>query len=539
MSNEFIARKGLISLSDVEVQGNLEVDGEIDLNGNYAIGLQNITDLASSGPGYWFDGVDDQITIPDDSRIDNIFDGGGTVISFVNAASDGEGNFGRICDKTGSSSEGFYFTIFENDGTNSKVSFRYFFTTKEGRWSTDVVVPLGLPSTIAITYDNSDVSNSAIMYVNGKTLTVGSGLAKQTPEGTRISDDGNDLIIGNRLDGLRTFNGSQMRNLFFNLALDNTDSVDKAIINGGDVPFKYIGASQTAIYTSDFSVDADNWVGFSGTVSGNNDGITDGTTSKDDVVKGYAANGIFSHGFTIPNTLHNKAISIAFSYYISATNTQVDGWASGQSAGNIVASGGVVGTWTDVVITGVDTRTTSDIYQIYFTKGGAITFSGANVSSDDIMYIKDFSITQIGCVLDLNPSGVGHNQWLDNSGNNLHGTVSGAEAINLPGSHQEKVIYTAVTADTTYTDITPIGYLLKRIVFEETAGNTATLSMGTSDGATDVFLDEVITASSITVININKMFSSSATQTLDLNDDGTGAWNSVSVDITFIFERIV
>ena len=148
------------------------------------------------------------------------------------------------------------------------------------------------------------------------------------------------------------------------------------------------------------------------------------------------------------------------------------------------------------------------------------------------------SVTQIGCVLNLTPSSIGHNQWLDNSGNMLTGEVDGAIPVNLPANAVEKTIKTTITADTTWSDIVPAGYILERMIFVETAGNTGTLSLGTSDGATDVFLDQAITASSITVVEINKMWSTSATQTLDLNDDGSGTWNSASVDVTLLMRKI-
>jgi len=98
----------------------------------------------------------------------------------------------------------------------------------------------------------------------------------------------------------------------------------------------------------------------------------------------------------------------------------------------------------------------------------------------------------------------------------------------------------SVSADTTYTDVVPAGYMLEHIVFEETAGNTATLSAGKTDGATDIFTGQTITASSCTVIPLDEMFSTSAAQTIDINDDAGGdSWNSASVDIYFVMRRII
>lgn len=113
---------------------------------------------------------------------------------------------------------------------------------------------------------------------------------------------------------------------------------------------------------------------------------------------------------------------------------------------------------------------------------------------------------------------------------------------NLVGSGGDivKEIKSAITSDTTWTDLVPAGYMLEAVVFEETAGNAGTLSLGTSDGAVDVFEDIVVAASDITVVRIDEIFSTSSAQTLDLNDDGaSGTWNSCSVNVTFLMRKII
>jgi len=98
----------------------------------------------------------------------------------------------------------------------------------------------------------------------------------------------------------------------------------------------------------------------------------------------------------------------------------------------------------------------------------------------------------------------------------------------------------SVSADTTYADVVPAGYLLELVILEEKAGNAAVLSAGTTDGGNDVFTGQAIAASSITVIPLNMMFSTSAAQTIDINDDTAGdSWNSASVDIYFVMRRII
>ena len=97
----------------------------------------------------------------------------------------------------------------------------------------------------------------------------------------------------------------------------------------------------------------------------------------------------------------------------------------------------------------------------------------------------------------------------------------------------------AVTADTLWTNVVPAGFILEKIVFEETAGNAPVLSLGTSDDATDLFIDMTITASDFTIVNINQIFSTGSAQSIDLNDaGGSGNWNSASLNVTLLMRRI-
>ena len=150
-------------------------------------------------------------------------------------------------------------------------------------------------------------------------------------------------------------------------------------------------------------------------------------------------------------------------------------------------------------------------------------------------------VVQIGCVLQLEQDAIGHNQWQDKSGNENHGTVSGATPINLNPNHIEKYRHTvAMTDDTAWADIIPAGYELEKIVFEESAGNAATLDFGTTSGASDIFKNKVIAASTITTVVLNKAFSMSATQSLFLNDDDAGSsWNSGSLTATVFMRRVI
>ena len=98
---------------------------------------------------------------------------------------------------------------------------------------------------------------------------------------------------------------------------------------------------------------------------------------------------------------------------------------------------------------------------------------------------------------------------------------------------------TQMTDDTVWTGAVPMGYELEKIVFVESAGHAATLDLGTTSGAHDVFEQVVIAASSITTVVINKTFSMLARQSLYLNDDGVGTWNSASLTAILLMRLVM
>jgi len=64
------------------------------------------------------------------------------------------------------------------------------------------------------------------------------------------------------------------------------------------------------------------------------------------------------------------------------------------------------------------------------------------------------------------------------------------------------------------------------------------LDLGTSAGASDVFSQQIFTASTETTVVINKLFSRTTDTALYLNDDGAGTWNSGSLNVILVLERV-
>jgi hypothetical protein len=381
--------------------------------------------LAGRGPGYWFDGVDDEIT----STGFNVTTGDFYIAMLIKPSDVTRTTDYLINKETGGVGWGLYLNeddlyIRIDDGTHDASGLIASSVFSDDVWAEIFV--------------NFDRSGNATAYINGKSVgTVDISSVTDTLTNAGVLHIGNDSAGGNEFKGEIGYHHAG------NLTIPDVDRI--AIENGGPIPFKYQGASQTE--------------------------QTSGTLT---VGKAYRIK-----DFIVGDDFTN----------VGGTN---------EDGNEFVATGTTPTTWTNSSI-----------------------------------------LVQIGCVLNLDPSGFGHNTALDTSGNELHGTVNGASLINIHADHSEKTIKKTITGDTLWTDIIPAGYMLESIVFEETAGNTATLDLGTTDGGNDVFTGQTITASDITTIVINKVFSMTDDTDLDLNDDQpSSSWNSASVDVTMMMRRI-
>ena len=98
--------------------------------------------------------------------------------------------------------------------------------------------------------------------------------------------------------------------------------------------------------------------------------------------------------------------------------------------------------------------------------------------------LDDISLVPIGCVLQLEPDGIGTTQWIDKSGNTMNGVVTGATAINVP-SYQGGVIVAsgdlaAVNANSmafTWQNPEAVAILVQRVIVDVTTDATAAAVM--------------------------------------------------------------
>ena len=172
-------------------------------------GARDATALDDAGDGaIEFDAADTKVEIPDEANIQNVFDGGGWAFGIIDVDADGEGSQGRILDKVAWSVR-----VSSESGANLRIDFHYDFDgAADGHWHTAVDIPKDTTVGWIVSYDADAVGNNPTLYIiHGttiSTLTVGDGLTRATtPIGTRVTDVGSALVIGNNTGQAATFDG--------------------------------------------------------------------------------------------------------------------------------------------------------------------------------------------------------------------------------------------------------------------------------------------------------------------------------------------
>lgn len=241
----------------------------------------------------------------------------------------------------------------------------------------------------------------------------------------------------------------------YNRALSSAEVAQLARLGGPDMRDQW--ASGDVEYASDFSAGTDGWVQglghpYSPTTIAAVDGVSDGTTSEDDVLEITTSDGIEAHAAFSPESilLANTRYKFTFSYYIPSGQA-FDGLRVTQ--GTLLASGASTdfttsGTWAtgSGVWDGSSSETGIHVILLDVTDD---TFPGV---AGEKAYVKDFVFTQVGAVLDLDLESarpeIAATVW-DRSSNNNHGTAA-AGVVQTRGWHfqPQDSDLTAIAANT-------------------------------------------------------------------------------------------
>lgn len=264
---------------------------------------------------------------------------------------------------------------------------------------------------VVVARETASVAGSVIFYFDGvhfgstRTITAG------TP--ASIVNTGTLQVTGR---GAISYASTTYRALTFNRALSAAE-VKSLYENGVAEADKY--GSQTAVYTSDFSAGVDGWTVSGGAETGNIDSIggqndtlrftCNTSTGGHMLVK----TGVFTTG---------KRYRIQYDYYIPSTNSNLNQVRTYDPyVGTIGTDGTVLNTWTTIT---TEATVGGGTLNIIGLASGVVSYKDAG--GDDVFYIKNVVVTQIGATLALEPSGITATDWQDSSSNNLDGTYPAA-----------------------------------------------------------------------------------------------------------------
>lgn len=166
----------------------------------------------------------DNIDLHADTAWTDIWDGGGSVVAWVYLDSYGHDQvYSRIIDKS-------KWAVHAVGSTAQRVEFTYLFDGDDGTWKCDAeTLGTGAWHMVVVTYDASSASNDPKIYVDNVEMNV---TETATPTGSRNSDEGFDMLIGNRAELDRTFDGAIDEVRFYGKILNESEIA--ALWNDGD-----------------------------------------------------------------------------------------------------------------------------------------------------------------------------------------------------------------------------------------------------------------------------------------------------------------
>ena len=183
-------------------------DGSVfdySLNGNSGVIDKDNAVTVPAYPGFSFDGADSLITVAADPTIDANGKTALSISAWINPASDGELNNGRIVGKTGLGTTGYKFIVSNDNAAAVKLESTIFHDGVADSVAVTNTLPVALNtwSFVAMVY-NEDGAKKIKIYVNSVLIALSTDTAGV---GTIDDDSALALIIGNETGVNRTFDG--------------------------------------------------------------------------------------------------------------------------------------------------------------------------------------------------------------------------------------------------------------------------------------------------------------------------------------------
>lgn len=186
-----------------ETGGNTAADSEGGHDGT----VSGATWTAGTDNGaLLFDGSNDRVNLTSDAQLDDVFEGGATVMAWINPDNWGESDSGRVLDKTDSTSGNRDGWAIGLDGNDASLAFVQGFSGDNGYWVTaEDSIRRDVWQHIAVVYDASSTGNDPAVYIDGVSQAL---IESSSPAGSLRSDAALNLTLGNYAQGTnRTFDG--------------------------------------------------------------------------------------------------------------------------------------------------------------------------------------------------------------------------------------------------------------------------------------------------------------------------------------------
>lgn len=330
---------------------------------------------------------------------------------------------------------------------------------------------------------------------------------------------------------------------FYNCALSAADVLE-LYEAAGRVPTRFQFGSQTATYASNFSAGVD---GFTGTASVR-DGNIDGIGGQDDVLRIYADGTTGQHyavrAGIVPT--FGRRYRMKFDYYFPSTNTTAKRFQT-YHAGPAADPATVIpvnDAWTTYKREFEESIAPGNIYLFFANNSGNSSFTGANSSTDDVIYLKNFSVVQLGAVCHLAfNEGVGR-QYFDQSTNKLHATRAASGVSNTLEKDDGKYLQLALTANGELLDsggVINIDAMLVDVVVANTTANAVSgFALAMTSGNDELTYRTDIPANAKVVLPIKR--ADLASLTVGTSPFGRVyysalSWNSGSLNISIRYRR--
>jgi hypothetical protein len=469
---------------------------DLDAAGYYATDLQNTQDTLATEPKYLFDGTNDAAVVADNASLD--VGTGDFYIAMAINPYDVTRETDYIINKEAA---GIGYGLYLNEDD-------LYIRLDDDTADASAIIGSGVFSnnTEAIVVVSFDRSGNATAYINGASV----GTVDISGSALTL-DNAGDLHIGNDSAGTNEFYGEIRLCAIGNKTLTATEA--KRISNGLTTSYEYAGASQTELMPNQVDRDfsgASAWANVDFNSYDETDDLTVTATAAEQYATLLAA--------SAPTTI-GKRYRMTFDVANIVSTFTIQSFDGTQEIGTVSADG-----------------TTQNLDWTATTTGGYRIVADADDSSADF---DNFTLTQLGCVFEVDSSGVGHNTWEDINGNELHADVSGAIPFNLPANHTEKYINLGITDDVTFT--LPKDYIIDAIAIKSSGAIGGGIDIGTTDGGGEIVTAETISGAGTvlaTLVAAANYNTTGADDTIYISDaDGTG-WDGATAGIVVKMSKV-